>query len=195
MVLLTLSDDQVAPFLGGKPVVTTSSLRFIFPHERSRLTTTYPIFRRMPPCNVWATSIPEKFTTIAEITSLSLLHSNLTILPESLGMFFHLFFLCPSSSSIRILFLALFTNLVELDLSHNPLGDSSVPLLVSMIKASHQDPAVNLVSLPQFHPHLACSSSFRSLNDLKLTPVGVFQVIQALVFNFGQGNLVLQSLE
>jgi len=91
---------------------------------------------------VFATTNPEKFTAITEITSLSLPYSNLTILPESLGLLFTF-----------------------------------------------------LSFLPQFHPHCLRSSSFHSLNDLKLTPTGMFQVIQALVFNFSRGNLVLESLE
>jgi len=34
-----------------------------------------------------------------------------------------------------------------------------------------------------------------SLTELGLTPSDMLQVIQALVFNFTEGNLVLQSLE
>jgi len=89
------------------------------------------------PCNVFAASFPERFTTITEITSLSLTSSNLTALAEFLGLLLLSLTFPISLSSSSFPCLGSFTGLIELDLSHNPLGDSAVPLLVSMIKASH----------------------------------------------------------
>ena len=105
---------------------------FLFPFPESPLA-----IALKTPFTVFAATIHEKFTAITDITSLSLPYSNLTTLPESLGLlfpflsfpFFPLLIVLPSC-------LASFTGLVELDLSHNPLGDSSVPLLVSFMKAS-----------------------------------------------------------
>ena len=88
------------------------------------------------PCNAFATSLPERFAALTEITSLSLPYSNLTALPKSLGLLFPSFFPFLPLLIILPLLIASFTSLVELDISHNPLGDSSVPLLVSIIKAS-----------------------------------------------------------
>ena len=50
--------------------------------------------------------------------------------------------------------LAYFTNLSELDLSHNLLGDSSVPLIVSLVNSSPslvvlRYPSPTLAQMPQ----------------------------------------------
>jgi len=88
------------------------------------------------PCNIFATSVPDKFVFVSEITSLFLPYSNFTILPESLGLLFLFLFFPFFSFLISPPCLASFTGLVELDISHNPLGDSAVPLLVSIIRAN-----------------------------------------------------------
>jgi len=56
---------------------------FFFPFPESPLAIALNV-----PCNVFAATIPEKFIAITEITSLSLTNSNLTALPESLGLLF-----------------------------------------------------------------------------------------------------------
>jgi len=166
--------------LGEIPSISSFVAFFVFVFFLSSFLLLFPVDDHVI-FHQFATTIPKEFTSITEITSLSLTNSNLTALPESLGLLSLLSF--PLFPFLIILpCLASFTGLVELDLSHNPLGDSAVPFLVSIIKASH-----TLKTLP--------ASSFRSLNDLKLTPAGMFQAIQALVFNFTEGNLVLQSLE
>jgi len=143
MSLLNLSDDQVTTFLGGKPVLTTGGLPFLL--SCLLQINFYFIFQSLAialkePWPVFATSVPERVTSITEITSLSLRSSNLTSLPESLGLLLlslsFLFFPLFSFLIVLLFCLGSFTALVELDISHNPLGDSSVPLLVSIIKAS-----------------------------------------------------------
>jgi len=51
------------------------------------------------PFPAFATTVPKEFTAITDITSLSLPYSNFTILPDSLGLLYFLFFLCSLSSS------------------------------------------------------------------------------------------------
>jgi len=85
-------------------------------------------------CSFFATTCPENWPSVAEITSLSLTYSNLTTLPESLGL--PLSFPFPFIALIHTSRLASFANLTELDLSDNPLGDSFVPQLVPIIISS-----------------------------------------------------------
>jgi len=77
IILLGLNYDQIATILDGKPVITTESRLALALEVR---------------CNAFATSIPGKFSSAAEITSVSLPCSNLTALPESLGLLFPSFF-------------------------------------------------------------------------------------------------------
>jgi len=100
----SIKQDYLA-FLDGRPVLTTGGLPFIlscllqidlfFIFIFFNLDSPLAIALKAP-CNVFATSVPEKFTAITEITSLSLPYSNLTSLPESLGLLFLLnLFFCP----------------------------------------------------------------------------------------------------
>jgi len=66
----TTTRDQHHAFFEGKPVTTLGS----------------PLAQALGiPCSFFASSVPETFTSLKEITSLALDNSNLTALPESLG--------------------------------------------------------------------------------------------------------------
>jgi len=112
---LTCLDGKVSwslflDFLDGKPVTTTTAgglpfllsflllllnpffLSFFFFFFSSYFLESPLAIALKEPWPVFAASIPERFATITEITSLFLPYSNLITLPESLGLHFLSFF-------------------------------------------------------------------------------------------------------
>jgi len=63
-------------------------------------------------CSIFSSCKPRKFASVSEIVEVSLLNSNLTFLPEAISTF---------------------SNLAILDVSHNPLEDSSAPVLAALL--------------------------------------------------------------
>jgi len=97
----SIKQDYLA-FLDSKPVLTTGGISFVLSCLLQinflDLFIFYLIFyfnlesllaiAMKAPCSIFAATIPEVFTAITEVTSLSLPCSNLTALPESLGLLF-----------------------------------------------------------------------------------------------------------
>jgi len=118
------------------------------------------------PCSIFARAVPENPTSPADITTLSLVYSNLATVPQVLGENppscrpgrippqLRGPLINPSSFFFPI---ASCTNLVELDLSHNPLTDSCIAFLVTLINSTP-----SLTSLRQAAAFFHCCVPSRS---------------------------------
>ena len=122
--------EQYLSFVGGEPVLTTGDhCTFVFisilrhssfpPHLADS-----PLAKALKsPVSIFAATSPEKFTSISEITSLSLAYSNVVTLPESLcnphplSPFITLSHVTHVGSFLS--FTVSLTNLVDLDLHGN----------------------------------------------------------------------------
>jgi len=123
--------QQYLSFIDGKPVLTTGNHFHLCLHFPSCPILSFPppiadspLAKALKsPVSIFAATAPEKFTSLSEITSLSLASSNVVTLPESLcnphsPPPFYYFVNCDSLNPF-LSFTVSLTNLVDLDLSGN----------------------------------------------------------------------------
>ena len=155
--------QQYLSFIDGKPVLTTGNHFHLCLHFPSCPILSFPppiadspLAKALKsPVSIFAATAPEKFTSLSEITSLSLASSNLVTLPESLcnphsPPPFYYFVNCDSLNPF-LSFTVSLTNLVDLDLHGNDnldfgalsrwFNQSSIIFLdLSWIPQWHDDP-------------------------------------------------------
>ena len=110
---------------------------------------------------MFTVNLPEVFSSLAEITFLSFEDSGLSAIPQQLCTLSFFLVLGTSKSSYDLLFPALLSNVVELDLSGNPI--SSLPASLKNLKCLEK------LALREMKPTLTLSSLTPILCQLQIS--------------------------
>jgi len=140
-----LTRQQYEDHLDGKQVITSGNPFFSSSHLAAGLTTRFFFLFELDsplaialqtPCSVFSTTTPAVFTSVTDITSLSLARSNLFAPPESLGGRQVPFFLGHLPSSPLFLFPVQLRSLVSWSLISRTISLVIPPsFLASIIKS------------------------------------------------------------